>query len=190
MNLLFPKFNWRLLPGMLLVAVIGALISGAYGVVHDQITYSISEEYFSKMKFEQFDYADFGWPVRWFVAEIGFLATWWVGFFGGWFLARIAFPVWPFRIAFRKVMSGFLIMLACGLAGAIGGYLWGLWRMDAISPWVGMAEDLGIVDVGAFTRVGYIHLAGYVGGLVGLIGSIVALLRARKRVRSSGDAEI
>lgn len=190
MNLLFPKFNWRLLPGMLLVSVIGALISGAYGVVHDQITYSISAEYFSKMKFEQFDYADFGWPVRWFVAEIGFLATWWVGFIGGWFLARIAFPVWPFRQAFGKVMRGYLIMLVGGLAGAISGYLWGRWGMDTISPWAEMAEDLGIVDVAAFTRVGYIHLAGYAGGLVGLIGAIVSLLRARKRFRLSGDAEI
>jgi len=190
MNLLFPKFDWRLLPGMLLVAVIGALISGAYGMVHDQITYSISEEYFSKMKFEQFDYADFGWPVRWFVAEIGFLATWWVGFIGGWFLARIAFPVWSFRIAFGKVIRGFLIMLACGLVGAMSGYLWDIWRKGAASPWEELAGDLGVVDLATFTRVAYIHWGGYLGGALGLVLAIIRLLRERKRFRLSHVAEI
>lgn len=190
MNLLFPKFNWRLLPGMLLVSMIGALISGVYGVVHDQITYSISGEYFSKMKFEQFDYADFGWPARWFVAEIGFLATWWVGFIGGWFLARIAFPAWPSRLAFRKVMNGFLNMLGCGLAGAMGGYLLGISRAGAVSPWAELADDLGVVDVAAFTRVAYIHWGGYVGGLVGLVLAIVLMLWARKCWRLSQVAGI
>jgi len=189
MNLLFPKFNLRLLPGMLLVAVTGALISGAYGIVHDQITFSISDEYFTKMKFEQFDYANFGWPVRWFVAEIGFLATWWVGFIGGWFLARIAFLAWPFRVAFGKVMSGFLIMLGCGLVGAIGGYLWGVWQAGAVSPWAELMDELGIVDMPAFTRVGYIHVAGYAGGFVGLVWAIARVLRARKRFRLSQVAE-
>ena len=45
---------------MLGYAVIGALIAGLYGVVHDQITYSMSPEYFTRLKFFQFRYADFG----------------------------------------------------------------------------------------------------------------------------------
>ena len=190
MNLLFPKFNWRLLPGMLLVSLVGALVSGVYGIVHDQVTFKISEEYFSKMKFEQFDYADFGWPVRWFVAEIGFLATWWVGFIGGWFLTRITFPAWPFRLAFRRVMTGYAVMLGGGLAGAISGYLLGVWRRNAASPWAELADDLGVVDLQAFTRVAYIHWAGYLGGLVGLVLAIVLTLRARKRLQLSQSAGI
>ena len=71
---------------MLGYALMGALIAGLYGVVHDQITYSMSPEYFTRVKFFQFHYADFGLPPRSFVAEIGFLATWWVGLIAGWFL--------------------------------------------------------------------------------------------------------
>ena len=56
-------------------AVTGALIAGAYGILHDQITYTISPEYFTKLKFEQFHYANFGLPRRVFVGEVGFLAT-------------------------------------------------------------------------------------------------------------------
>ena len=40
----------------------GALIAGLYGVLHDQLTYSISAEYFSDFKFYQFSYLDVGLP--------------------------------------------------------------------------------------------------------------------------------
>ncbi len=39
---------------------LGALIGGAYGAVHDQLTYSVSPEYFTAFKFHQFHFADVG----------------------------------------------------------------------------------------------------------------------------------
>jgi hypothetical protein len=179
LNLLYPKFNWGLFPKMLGVALIGALIAGCYGVIHDQITYSISEEYFAKMKFEQFGYADFGFPVRIFVGEIGFLATWWVGFFAGWFLARIAFPVWPAHLAFRKSVSAFSIILISALVAGIIAYVLGINHSGDYSFWLPLCEELGISDVPAFVRVAYIHNASYIGGLLGLILAIVYLLRQK-----------
>jgi hypothetical protein len=184
MNLWVPKFPWRLLPRMLAMAVVGALISGFYGVVHDQITYSISPEYFTRMKFEQFRAADFGFPERMFVAEIGFLATWWVGFFGGWFLGRIAVPVWPARQAWKHVMVGLVVMSGIAvLAGAVGFGL-GLVQQEIGPMWIGMTDELGVLDVRAFMRVGYIHNAGYLGGLTGLVAAIVMLLGMKRRKKT------
>ncbi|MCU0874407.1 MAG: hypothetical protein MUE50_18895 [Pirellulaceae bacterium] len=80
---------------MLGYAVLGAIVAGVYGILHDQVSYSISQEYFTRLKFLQFRYADFGWSQRVFVAEIGFLATWWVGFFAAWFIARVTVPAFP-----------------------------------------------------------------------------------------------
>ena len=77
------------------MALLGAAIAGPYGALHDQISYIISPEYFTKMKFRQFSYADFGWPDRVFAAEVGFLATSWVGLFGGWFVARAGLAGMP-----------------------------------------------------------------------------------------------
>jgi hypothetical protein len=54
------------------LAVMGALIAGAYGILHDQISYTISPEYFTKLKFEQFHYANF-WPRGgWVSSPLGF----------------------------------------------------------------------------------------------------------------------
>jgi len=91
LRFLIPRIALRDLPPMFAAGLLGAVIAGGYGILHDQITYSISPEYFTKLKFEQFRWANYGFPERVFVAEIGFLATWWVGLFCGWFLARRLF---------------------------------------------------------------------------------------------------
>ena len=64
MNILYPKIRLAQLPTMLGYAALGGLLAGLYGVVHDQVTYSISQEYFTRFKFLQFHYADFGLPPR------------------------------------------------------------------------------------------------------------------------------
>ena len=59
---------------------ISIILAGLYGIIHDQITYTISPEYFTKFKYQQF-----GFEPAWFgghrqtVIIIGFLATWWTG---------------------------------------------------------------------------------------------------------------
>jgi len=93
-------------------------------VIHDQITYTISPDDFTQMKFDQFAWANLGWPPRVFVAEIGFIASWWVGLFSARFLARLAVPAWPLTAAFRRSLEGFLIVWAAAvLAAVIGGFL-------------------------------------------------------------------
>jgi hypothetical protein len=44
-------------PGVLaLTVIVSALLAGVYGIVHDQLTYSISHEYFTKFKYVQFGF--------------------------------------------------------------------------------------------------------------------------------------
>jgi hypothetical protein len=123
MNLLYPKIPLASLPVMFGYAMTGAVLAGIYGVVHDQATYSISPEYFTRLKFAQFHYADFGLPARVLVAEIGFLATWWVGFIAGWFMARITVPTFSRAAAIRHTACGFLIVLACAFGAEIVCYV-------------------------------------------------------------------
>lgn len=180
---LVPRIALADLPSMVGVAFVGAIVAGGYGILHDQITYSISPEYFTKLKFEQFHYANCGFSDRVFVGIIGFLATWWVGLVGGWFLARRLIPGQPRSQAYRQIRNGFVCIFAFGLLFGLSGYAYGLWRgQDAdYSSWRSTIQFLKITDTWSFVRVAYIHNAGYFGGLVGLVVALVAIRPDRKQ---------
>ena len=166
---------------MLALALLGALIAGVYGIIHDQITFSIGPEYFINFKFEQFQWANLGLGNTVFVSCIGFLATWWVGLICGWALARRMLPKQNRRVAVRKVLTGFGIIFATGITFGIGGYLYGNLRGPDgdYTAWNNVFDRLGVMDHWAFMRVAYIHNAGYLGGLVGLVLTFVLLKNDR-----------
>ena len=159
------------------IAFVGAILAGTYGVLHDQVTFSIGPEYFTKLKFEQFHYADFGLGERVFVSFIGFLATWWVGFIIAWFLSRRLFPNQPRATAYRQIFTGFAIVFACGIFAGTGGYLYGVLRGpdSDYSAWLPICRRFEINDTWAFVRVAYIHNASYLGGLAGFIISLIVV---------------
>jgi len=157
MNLVYPRIQASLLLPMLGYALLGAMLAGVFGAVHDQITYSISPEYFTRLKFAQFHYADFGLPPRVFVGEIGFLASWWVGFIAGWFLGRVSVPSFPSAEARAHCLRGFAIIFTCTVAASVVGFGLGLLRGPNAS---------------------------YLGGLAGLIIAVIHLLRLRRREAS------
>lgn len=185
---LIPKIALADLPPMLGTAVVGALVAGIYGILHDQVTYSICPEYFTKLKFHQFHYADFGLGDRVFVSCVGFLATWWVGFIIAWFLARRLIPGQQGARAYRGIIKGFVIVFACGIAAGIAGNIYGLWFGSNYdyAIWGTILEQHEIENATAFVRVAYIHDAGYLGGLAGFI---VALIVARPPKKDALHAE-
>ena len=171
LEFVFPRMTRAELRSMTGAAIIGGVVAGGYGALHDQITYSISPEYFTKLKFEQFHTIDFGLGDRVFVACIGFLATCWAGLIIGWFLARRVLLGQPRSTGYRQLRRGFGRALACTAVSGIGGFAYGIWRgPDAdYSSWAWTVRSLGVMDEWPFIRVAYIHNASYAGGLVGLI---------------------
>ncbi len=165
---------------MLAAASIGAVIAGLYGIVHDQITFTLSPEYFTHLKFEQFSYADFNLAPRLFVAIIGVLATWWVGFIAGWFFARILLPHVSGPAAIAIIGRSFAMMIACSSAFGFAGYILASVGWYSQPDWEAAAGMLAITDLPSFVKVGYIHYGSYLGGLSGLI---LALLYCKRRTK-------
>ena len=175
MKYLVPRIARADLGAMFVVAFLGALVAGCYGVLHDQITYAIGPEYFTKFKFEQFKFADFGLSNRIFVSCIGFLASWWVGFIFAWFLARRLIPNQPRRNAYPAIIKGFGIVFGTGVLAGVAGYFYGVWRGAGAdySAWSSFVKQFQITDTWAFVRVAYIHNASYLGGLIGFFIAMV-----------------
>lgn len=187
---LVPRIQGSDLRPMVVVASAGAIIAGAYGICHDQITYSISPEYFTRFKFKQFHYADVGFSERIFVTEIGFLASCWVGLVIAWFLARRLIPGQPRGYAYRQIAKGFAIVFACGFVFGLLGFGYGLWRgpNGDYLDWEFVTQHLGLTDIWSFVRVAYIHNASYLGGLVGFIVALI-VIRPNRVIESDEPAE-
>lgn len=176
-HILLPSADWTALRKAAWFSLAGALVAGSFGIIHDQITYTISPEYFTRMKFNQFQAADFGFPSRVFVAEVGFLATWWVGLIAAWFLARVALP--KFKSPGKKVVASILTITGVAMSLAILGYFIGPDLLGNRPGWRDALDSFDVTDSLAFNRVAGIHLGSYVGAFLGWIAMMVCLMKSR-----------
>lgn len=170
----------------LLLLFTGTILAGIYGILHDQVTYSISPEYYTKFKFYQFrlalngDEAIFPQP-RLYVAIVGLMATWWVGLFAGMILGLVGFVHKDLKAMWRFSFRSILIAIATTIVFGLIGYLVGKFALGDTQ----LYYPKNIIDRKAFITVGSIHNFGYLGGLLGIIAGIVYQLKQRKKTRVS-----
>jgi hypothetical protein len=170
--------------GTILVAII---IAGLYGVLHDQVTYSISAEYFTKFKYRQFriDPAVYG-GHRQAVAMIGFLATWWMGYIIGIPLALTGL-IFRDNITMRSaIIKAIGIVFFTVILFGIAGYFYGKYHLikTGVNWW--MPDDL--VNKNDFIIVGSIHNFSYLGGITGLVFGIIYMIVKRYAHQKNHEA--
>jgi hypothetical protein len=172
MSIWYPAIGRRELPALVGITVFGAVLAGAYGALHDQVSYTISPEYFTKMKFRQFAWADFGLPERVFVAEIGFLASWWAGLIAGWLLARLGLAqLWLAGERRRAATAVAILLLVVALSGAAGAGVGAAVAYGGpLDDWRGWGAYID--DLPAFVVVAHLHWGSYAGALVGTLAAL------------------
>jgi hypothetical protein len=154
----------------------------AYGVVHDQITATISPEYFLVGK----GLADDPRPFRWAVTVLAIHASYGVGLVAGALLliANNPSPARP-QLAYRELapLAVLPLALAAGLAVA-GGFA------DQGDPFHLATKLKGVVSparTGRFLLVWGVHAGSYAGAVLGLAWA-VWLVRAKRQEPDPGIA--
>lgn len=174
----YPMLTWSVFRRVGGMAVVGALLAGVFGVVHDQVSFTVGPEYYERMKFDQFAYADIGQTGRWLVAQIGVMATWWVGFLGGWFLARVGGGERGWKDYLRSLIW---VMAGAGCASGLGAWIGPRW-FGRSQEWSDTLLIHGVTDAERFNRVAGMHTGAYVGALLALV---LVMLGYRMRVKGS-----
>ena len=178
-EILFPRISLSSFFTLLGLTLAGGLTAGIYGILHDQITYTLSPEYFTRFKFGQFYDVDPGLGNRAFAGVIGFLATGWIGAILGWFYGRLSMCGGKPNV--RETMRALILTLAITGAFGFGGFLYATFTFDKKrESWSEWQEAYRIEDIASFYRVGIVHNMGYIGGFAGGIPSVI-LLRRRCR---------
>ncbi|MFT5858336.1 MAG: hypothetical protein ACI865_000422 [Flavobacteriaceae bacterium] len=171
------------------------IIAGIYGVIHDQITYTICPEYFTNFKFIQFSTPhELSNSPRLAVALVGFKATWWVGIPIGLLLCPLGIIKLTsfdfFKLKVKSIARVFAVTFAVGLIG----YLIGQISLETMSLQPIMTginashSELALAltqvkDLRGFSLVGQIHIYSYIGGVAGLIVALFYQMRQTKFLR-------
>ncbi|MGB1041774.1 MAG: hypothetical protein ACPGU6_00130 [Tenacibaculum sp.] len=183
---------------LILILILAPILGGIYGVVHDQITYSISEEYYTKFKFIQFGLENMGMGQnigtlrapeivldnpRLGAVIVGTLATWWVGLIIGIFLGLIGLIHRNGKEMFIASLKGFVITTGIALLTGLVGLLYGkIFLVENPPNWF-LPDNL--IEKGNFIMVGSMHNFSYLGGLIGLIGGIIYSIRQKRKYKNA-----
>ncbi|MDG1333850.1 MAG: hypothetical protein P8P74_16045 [Crocinitomicaceae bacterium] len=170
----------------LLMLILVPIVSGVYGIFHDQITYSISPEYFTHFKFNQFKIdQNLRDSERLAAALVGFLATWWIGIPLAVILGIVPYKkLDPTQYRLVMIQSVKVVFITAVILGVVG-YLVGLYVASKYADWPmnfsGPIDVTQIKNWDNFWVVGTIHNFSYIGALVGLIVALFRQFRAIKR---------
>jgi len=175
----------------LLLFIIACLLAGLYGVVHNQVSFTVAPEYFTKFKFYQFGVHDLqastSRPIssRGLASGIGWAASWWMGLVIGVVLIPLGLVIpGPARYFWSMVRVFGLVILTTLVVGLLALLV----AFVIVDPeTVTEIERYGnqITDDAAFVRAGTMHNFSYLGGVIGIITGIIAIFRYRNKARAA-----
>jgi hypothetical protein len=160
-----------------ILALVAVIVAGAYGALHNQLSYSVGSSYFHDLKFAQFG-IDPHLQNRLGASLVGWQASWWMGLIVG----------LPAFLLGAVILRRPQRLLAAGL-GAIGAVIitvllfsMGGLILGMMAPQYAASLPLpeGITDTESFLRAALMHEASYYGGFVGALVALISVWQSRK----------
>lgn len=163
---------------VLLVA--GCVIAAAYGAVHNQISYTVSPEFFHLDLFNRC-MTPIEFHNRAGASLVGVFTSWWMGLVIGLpvLLVALILPGWKAYVQHSLIAFGVAAVTAL-LIGLAALLVFSLVLTPATVG--GFRFPPGVTDEVAFARAGMMHNFGYLGGGVGILLAVAYLIVVRVRM--------
>ena len=161
-----------------------SVMAGVYGIIHDQITITVSLDYFRY--FKGLEYIPVTYRAG--AAYIGWISTWWVGFFASLIMVVITLLKTRsehfVRIILLRCVKIMCVAAGLGLIAGVFGYLFplennvwfGFLFPMQIKHFYDFALKNNVENYTAFFSVWMIHNFGYFGGGIGALWQIISIL--------------
>jgi hypothetical protein len=163
----------------LLLLPVAVGFASAFGILHNQISYTVAPEYFTKFKFIQFGLVASSLPDRMNATIVGFFASWWMGIPIGLLLGAMGFIHLGHWRMFKVTVWSFIVAIGFTLLFGLGGLLYGYLqtRTFDLADYSGWYLPEDISDWRRFLCAGYLHNSSYLGGVISIfIGWIFHLV--------------
>ena len=150
--------------------VLAICAAALFGVVHDQISYTVSHEYFTRFKFLQFGLLNPEIPERVRVAIVGIQASWWMGVPLGVMCGLAGFVQRTARDMRLALLCSLPTILGFALVFALCGLVYGYFqtRVVDLQNYPGWFIPRGLKDPRRFLCAGYMHDSAYIGGALAI----------------------
>lgn len=147
------------------LVIAGMILGCIYGIIHDQITYSISPEFYTKVRFWQMD-INSDLP-RIGVAKVGILNTWFYSLVISIVLSLAGLIHSTNKIIVRYTMQSFIIAISFALISGIAG--WIIVYFFSFQDFDNLKLPQTIDSDKPFKTVQLIHNFSYMGGIIGML---------------------
>jgi uncharacterized protein YacL len=139
----------------------GTLLACIYGIIHDQITYRISEEFYTHIRFAQSEIA----PTEswWGVTKVAVINTWKIGFIISLILSCTGLIHRNEKRLLKHTIQSFLITSSIAAILTVIGFIMGKFHNPELEKLPNT-----ILDKSNFLLVQSIHNFTYIGGLIGM----------------------
>jgi MFS family permease len=163
-----------------ILLVAACLVAGLYGALHNQISYTVSPDYFHAFKFDQFRIPD-TLHNRLGASLVGWHASWWMGFLIGVpvLIVGLILPGW--RLYASRCLISFAVVAATALLVGLSALAYASFTFEETPPdwfWYPSAA----IDRSAFARAGFMHDFSYLGGFLGIFTASLYLIVERIRL--------
>ena len=166
---------------------VACLMAGLYGALHDQISYTVSPDFFHQFKFIQFDISP-DLHNRLGAARVGWMATWWMGIVIGLFIVPLGMIVPGAKRSFVATLKALGVVAATALGIGLAALIVAYFRVDADNVGEVTRYRQVIHDPVAFMRAGTMHNFSYLGGLIGILSGGAYLIGQRRRAPRDNPA--
>lgn len=163
----------------ILTIILTPIIAGVYGIFHNQFTFTLSEEFFTKFMFERFGFVEYGTETPRLTASIiGIWSTWWFGLIIGFIFAAVGFNQPNSKLMFQSICKAITITFATTILIGILGFFYGKSGLSSLSSTC--CFPLQIKNTENFIAVSEAHNFSYFGGITGTIIGVIYQLRIGK----------
>ncbi len=156
------------------------IMAGIYGILIDQLTYTVSPEYYTHYKFPHYNINPFEFGGdRMAAVVIGFKATWWTGLLIGTGIGFTGFIFDNQREKRRNMVIAILIVFLSTILMGIIGYFIG--EVVEVNEAVDRSLIQSLANPVDFIVVGSVHQYSYVGAFLGMLLGISFLFTQKAK---------
>lgn len=158
----------------IIIILVATILASIFGALHNQISFSISKEFFKDFLFGNFNAYD--WNIkneRVLATIVGIIGTWWFGLILGIIYAIVSLFLKindKVKLIFKAIFINIILAFIASFIGALVG------RFVPIE-YSGVFMDFGTNNPRNYIISAYMNTFSYYGGIVGLFVGIIYLYK-------------